>query len=295
MHVIRAESAGFCLGVSLALQHLDKALSSRATAPGQTPPPKEALPRLITLGPIIHNPLVMDEYAQKGVLCLDDLEGILPGDQVVIRAHGIPREVEARLKAIGAAIVDATCPKVKIAQLAIAKQTRKGGSLLLFGEYDHPEVKGLISYAEHDALVFASLAELQNINLTPGKHYFLAAQTTQDQHMYAAAAAYLKERLGHELPVLGTICDATQMRQSEVLALAKDIDAMVVVGGLNSGNTKRLAELAATQGIPAIHVERPEDLDTTLLRGATTVGLTAGASTPEAHILAMHHFLRSLP
>lgn len=293
MHVIRAESAGFCLGVSLALRHLDKALEARATTPEQGP--EGARPRLITLGPIIHNPLVMDDYARKGVLCLNDLAGIAPGDQVVIRAHGIPREVEGRLKAIGATLVDATCPKVKIAQLAIAKQTRKGGSLLLFGESDHPEVKGLISYAEHDALVFASLEALRGLGLAPDEQYFLAAQTTQDQNIYAAAAEYLKERLGHDLPVLDTICDATRKRQTEVLTLAKSVDAMVVVGGLNSGNTKRLAELAASQGIRAIHVERPEDLDVTLLRGAQTVGLTAGASTPEEHILAMYRFLQSLP
>ena len=293
MHVIRAESAGFCLGVSLALQHLDKALSARATASRQAPTPNEALPRLITLGPIIHNPLVMDEYAQKGVLCLDDLDGILPGDQVVIRAHGIPREVEARLKAIGAAIVDATCPKVKKAQLAIAGQSSLGKILLLFGEADHPEVQGLIGYANGRAHVFGSLQELEELPLDAGKDWFLAAQTTQDRGAFEEAARLVRRRLGRDIPVLSTICNATRTRQEEAEALAAQVDIMVVVGGRNSGNTRRLVEVAAARGTPVVHVEQASDLDPRQFVGLAVVGLTAGASTPERHIADVESRLRA--
>ena len=128
MEVIRAGTAGFCMGVSLALQKLEAALRER-TADTE---------RICTLGPIIHNPQVQEEYAAKGVARLDDPEQARPGDVVVIRAHGVTRQTEERLRAGGARVLDATCPKVKKAQLAIARATAYGAVLLLFGEADHP-------------------------------------------------------------------------------------------------------------------------------------------------------------
>ncbi len=286
MHVIRARSAGFCLGVSLALRRLDKELADfQASGSGG---------RLVTLGPIIHNPLVMEHYAQKGVVCEHDPATLRSGDRVVIRAHGLPREVEALLGQSGASIIDATCPKVKKAQIAIAKEAEQGGSLLLFGEREHPEVRGLLSYAGPGALVFGDLAELETLPLAPGIPYFLAAQTTQERTIFKQARAYLQQRLHRDIPVLDTICDATRKRQKEAIALAAQVEAMIVVGGRNSGNTRRLAEVAKAGGIPAIHVERPEECAPDMLAGFSVVGLTAGASTPDAHIDAMQWYLETL-
>ena len=144
MDVIRAKTAGFCMGVSLALQKLDTALDEAAAVEGPQG-------RIRTLGPIIHNPQVLAHYEAKGVLCVRDAAELRPGDRVIIRAHGIPRQVEERVRAGGALVVDATCPKVKKAQLAIARATRQGATLLLFGEADHPEVRGLVYYAHGPA------------------------------------------------------------------------------------------------------------------------------------------------
>jgi len=290
MQVLLARSAGFCLGVSLALKHLDKELA--AFTAGE----HSSGGQLITCGPIIHNPLVMRRYEEQGVICEDDPAKIRPGDRVVIRAHGIPREVEQDLRTAGARIIDATCPKVKKAQLAIAGVRGKNVSLLLFGESEHPEVRGLLSYAQKDSRVFGSLDELDTMELEAGS-YCLAAQTTQDRAAFLEARQRLKERLGRPVQILDTICNATRGRQQGVIALCGKVRAMVVVGGFNSGNTRRLAEVARAEGIYAVHVEQADDFteqEKAALKQAGVVGLTAGASTPQAHMEAMQVYLQSL-
>ena len=290
MQVVPARSAGFCLGVSLALKHLDKELA--AFTGGE----HSCGGRLITFGPIIHNPLVMRWYEEQGVVCEDDPARIRPGDRVVIRAHGIPREVELRLRDAGAEIIDATCPKVKKAQLAIAGIKSAKARLLLFGERDHPEVRGLLSYSRNESFVFGALAELEVLDLEAGS-YFLAAQTTQDRAGFQQIQRHLDERFGKPVRILDTICNATRDRQQGVIDLCANVRAMVVVGGFNSGNTRRLAEVARAEGVYAVHVEQPDDFSDdqkTTLKQYDAVGLTAGASTPQAHIEAMQAFLQKL-
>ena len=292
MRVIRARTAGFCMGVSLALRRLDRELAGFSKKPEKSP---EAAPaRLLTFGPIIHNPLVMEHYAVRGVRSEERPENLDSGDRVVIRAHGIPFQVEEQLRRSGVSLVDATCPKVKKAQLAIAGQSDAGGVLLLFGEREHPEVKGLLSYAANGAHVFSHPDELSGLTLREDASYFLAAQTTQDRTLFEETADTLRAALGQRLTVLETICDATRQRQKEVIALARKVDIVVVVGGLNSGNTRRLAEIARAEGVHAVHVERAGDIPPESLRGMRTVGLTAGASTPESHINAAQEFLENL-
>ena len=152
MNVIRVRTAGFCMGVGLALRKLDQALKEH---------PDTGEGRLVMLGPIIHNPQVLDAYTRLGVVCAHSLADVRPGDTVVIRAHGIPRDDEARLVGLGARVLDATCPRVKQAQLSIDEATRPGTSLYLFGEAEHPEVRGLVSYANSPCAVFGSLGELE--------------------------------------------------------------------------------------------------------------------------------------
>ncbi len=268
MKVVRAETAGFCMGVSLALQRLDRALDEQPARPTRT------------LGPIIHNPQVLADYEQRGVFCIDGAEDVREGDRVVIRAHGIPRELEEAVRSRGAVVEDATCPRVKRAQLAIARATRDGATLLLFGEAAHPEVRGLVSYARGSAHVFGDEAALERLAPEPTMPYVLASQTTQHRGTFERIEARLRERLPH-LEVLSTICDATRERQDEARRIAAAVDAMVVVGGRSSGNTRRLAELAAECGIPAYHVESAAELERKNFAEKQIVGLTAGASTPK--------------
>jgi len=282
MKVIRANTAGFCMGVSLALKRLDRALK------GSRQP-------IASLGPIIHNPQVLAEYANKGVRRLKEADEARRGERVIIRAHGVPKTEEALLAERGARIVDATCPRVKAAQLAIDRATRQGDCLLLFGEAEHPEVRGLLSYAHAARHVFSSLDECCALPLESTESYVLAAQTTQDIRQFSAVQACLEQRLGRCVSVLHTICDATEKRQNEALEIAVRVDCMVVVGGRESGNTRRLAELAAGTGIPALHVESEKELEAAFFKKKIFVGLTAGASTPKSLIDAVEFFLETLP
>ncbi|MGE4538796.1 MAG: 4-hydroxy-3-methylbut-2-enyl diphosphate reductase [Desulfovibrio sp.] len=288
MKLLRAETAGFCMGVDLALKKLAALIvppgGSQETGPGTV---------LLTFGPIIHNPQVLAEYAAKGVRVVNDPADIPAGATVVIRAHGIPEPVRQKIMARGARLVDATCPKVKKAQTLISAQANLGKELLLFGEADHPEVKGLLSYATAGARVFGSLEELESLDLAEGPTYFLAAQTTQDEMEFLRIRDFLKDRFGPGLTVLSTICNATMNRQQEAMDLAATVDFMVVVGGRESGNTRRLAQVARTAGTPCVHVETAEELSPDMVAGKRIIGLTAGASTPKKIIDSVQQVLEA--
>jgi len=271
MNVIRAKRAGFCMGVALALHKLDSMVASRKAE------------QVATLGEIIHNPQVLEDYARKGVRRLRAASEAEPDMAVLIRAHGITRGTEEELRGCCSRVEDATCPRVKKAQLAIAEATGAGRELLLYGEADHPEVRGLISYAAGASHIFSSPDELEALLEREdfgGRPVVLAAQTTQDRLLFDAMRARLSLLFGESLVVLDTICDATRQRQEEAVELAGKVQAMVVVGGRTSGNTRRLAELARMRGVPTLLVETADELEPDFFRGVETVGLTAGASTP---------------
>ena len=283
MNIVLAQTAGFCMGVDMALRKLDSLLHGLDQKPG-----------VCTLGPIIHNPQVLQEYADRGVAQVNDSEALAPGQTVVIRAHGIPRNIENALHNRGVNLIDATCPKVKKAQVLIAKQAAKGRLLILLGEADHPEVRGLLSYAANGACVVDSeegLEELLQDRIGP---CFLAAQTTQDQELYARMADLLRRRFDPDIPVLDTICTATMNRQDEARVIAEQVQAMVVVGGRESGNTRRLVQVAEQAGIPCHHVEIAEELPLDQLRGSENIGITAGASTPKNVIQAVVRRLETM-
>lgn len=281
MQVIKAKSAGFCMGVNLAVRKLERAVDALDGGGG-----------LYTIGPIIHNPALVANFEKRGARCLNDYHAAESGSTVVIRAHGLPRSVELELKDKCLQIIDATCPKVKAAQLTIQKtREAQNATLLLFGEKDHPEVQGLISYAQGDAIVFNNLAELEKLPLDPAKNYFVAAQTTQDQEIFTQVLELLEKKLGRRITALDTICDATSQRQADVIELAGKVKSMVIVGGLNSGNTRRLAEIARGRGLFTVHCESPDELPLEELRALQPIGLSAGASTPEEQILGIETVL----
>jgi len=281
--IILASTAGFCMGVSLALRKLDQALD------------KHRGKNIYTLGPIIHNPQVLEKYARLGVNIIKDIDQLQPHESVVIiRAHGIPLETENRLRQGQVEIINATCPKVKKAQILIQKHSSPSTHLLLYGEPDHPEVRGLISYALGKTYVFDSLKNLQKLNLDPSEHYFLAAQTTQDREHFYEIKQFVQEKIDPNLDVLDTICDATKNRQEEALQIARQVDFMIVVGGKNSGNTRRLSKVAQEQGVPCVHIETKEELHLPDLAKYSKIGLTAGASTPDFIIQDVYNTLKSL-
>ncbi len=280
MELIIAETAGFCMGVDMALHKLDKAL---ANAPHGA--------KIYTLGPIIHNPQVLARYKSQGVLQTDGTQPLQAGDIVILRAHGIPRQLQHSLERQQVTIVDATCPKVKKAQILIQRQAEQNKHLLLFGERDHPEVRGLVSYATAST-IFESLEELQLKEIDPAGTYFLAAQTTQDREFFNAIRTFLTTTIDPDMTILDTICTATKDRQEEVRELSNTVDAVVVAGGKESGNTRRLAQIAQEAGVYTVHVETADELPLTELAGFSCIGLTAGASTPSWIIQSVADALR---
>ncbi|WP_243545284.1 4-hydroxy-3-methylbut-2-enyl diphosphate reductase [Pseudodesulfovibrio tunisiensis] len=282
MKVILAETAGFCMGVALALRKLDNLIAEAGNRP------------IYTLGPIIHNPQVLEHYARRGVTTAKEPEVIPNGSLAVIRAHGITRDVEETLRSRDVLVKDATCPRVKKAQLLIERHTADGAHLLLYGEADHPEVKGLVSYAGSGFTVFDDPAELDMDEIRSDRKYVLAAQTTQDRHVFEELAEKLDNTPDADVTILRTICDATRLRQREARDLASNVGCMVVVGGRNSGNTRRLVQVAAEQGAMCRHVEVWDEIDPEDFRNCSEVGVTAGASTPKSSIDAVVQGLKAL-
>ncbi len=256
------------MGVDMALRKLDNAVTN---------PPCHGT--IYTLGPIIHNPQVLERYHNQGVFQTDGSQILQRTDVVVIRAHGIPRQLQQHFERQGITLVDATCPKVKKAQILIQKQAEQNKHLLLFGELNHPEVRGLVSYSPQHT-VFENLEELHTLTFQTSKIYFLAAQTTQDRESFALIQDYLLTRVDPNMVILDTICAATKDRQEEVRNLSHQVQAMVIVGGKNSGNTRRLVQIAQESGIFTVHVEIAAELPLKALAQFTHIGLTAGASTP---------------
>ncbi len=283
MQVIRAPNAGFCMGVARAIKILDKALNDPAC---RKP--------IFTLGPIIHNPQVLEYYESLGVRHIQQVDGIPSASTLVLRAHGIPRHLEQALQKQGFALLDATCPKVKKAQEMIAERAALDEQVLIFGEKEHPEVKGLYSYAGADALIFDSLERLRACPV-PRRPFCLAAQTTQDRAAFNCIVHFLRaENPAMPFTVLDTICNATKIRQEEVRGMCAEVEAMVVVGGRQSGNTRRLAHIAEQNGLRCFLVETTNDLPREELRAYKTIGLSAGASTPGKLIDQVEQFLKGL-
>ncbi len=279
--VVRAETAGFCMGVDLALNKLDSLIESRNRG------------SIYILGPIIHNPQVLEEYEKQGVITADLASEIPTGAYAVIRAHGVPQSVEEELRERGINVIDATCPKVKKAQLLIKRNTTDGRVLLLYGEDSHPEVKGLLSYAPSGTHLFDSIEELEAIELDTNRKYCLAAQTTQDRIIYEDIIKIL-EKKGLDVIVLNSICDATRQRQEEAITLSSEVDHMIVVGGRISGNTRRLVQVVEAAGTKCTHVEVASELPLDDLKGSNKIGLTAGASTPKHLVDAIQQILEKI-
>lgn len=265
-----SESAGFCWGV-------ERALEVARSAVGGTPGP------INTLGPLIHNPGVIEELRSQGIGMIKDASDAHEGT-VILRSHGVPRHTREALDRSGLTVLDATCRFVKAAQDKAARLRERGYLVVILGEKDHPEVLALRSYAGENSLVVEGPDDVPDE--LPGPRIGLVVQTTQSAERLAGVAARLAP-LARELLMYNTICSATEQRQAAAIAMAAEVDVVVVVGGRNSANTRRLVQLCATVQPRTHHVEAAEELDASWFSGATSVGITAGASTPADQIDAV--------
>lgn len=264
MKVEVARTAGFCMGVTRAME-----MALSAAQSGVRP--------LYTLGPLIHNRQAVETLEAQGIGSVESPEDVPPGAGVIIRAHGVRPEVRAALEARGAKIIDATCPHVLASQRRIAEQSAAGRSVIIVGDHDHAEIRGLVGHARGPVTVISSIEELAKVDMPAP--LCIIAQTTFSEIAYGEITAEARRKFPG-ITVFESICSSTEDRQREVRELAARVDAVVVVGGRHSANTLRLVELASQSGRPVVHVESVEELKLADLRGAKTVGVTAGASTP---------------
>jgi 4-hydroxy-3-methylbut-2-enyl diphosphate reductase len=283
MKVIRSAVLGFCMGVRRAVD-IACAAAPAHNAEGADKPVYTG--KVITLGPLIHNPRILDELKKLGVEAADDLPPDLKGVTVIIRAHGVPPLLEQAVRDRGGRIIDATCPRVKKSQRAAREFENAGVRLFIAGEAGHAEIAGLKGYAP-SCIIAGTPTEAEtkakNLRLTtPNAKTALIAQTTIDEQEYRAIGESIKKYFP-DLAIINTICSAVTDRQNSLRQLLKTVDAVVIAGGRESANTRRLAAIAAEQGASCVLAESAADIPPDFLV-FNTVGLCAGASSPDSVI-----------
>ena len=270
MKVILAKTAGFCFGVNRAVE-----MTYQLLGEGR---------KVATLGPLIHSPQVVQDLERRGAVTCDTVEQVPDGYEVVIRSHGVPREVYDKINTRSLAFHDATCPFVTKIHKIAAEAGENGALLLVAGDASHPEVQGIVGHTSGEVRIFANLEQLKRLapELEKQKSIYVVAQTTFNVQSWEICKEFLKNQCTNS-KIFDTICNATWARQQEAEDLSQKCDHMVVIGGHHSSNTQKLLQVAARH-TRAVNVETADELDRDWLRSARTVGVTAGASTPSSII-----------
>ena len=286
MEVTVAKSAGFCFGVKRAVDTVYREIES-----GEKP--------VYTFGPIIHNEQVVEDLENRGVQVIhseDELEG-LSGGTVVIRSHGVSRDVCEKIEARGMKIVDATCPFVKKIHRIVDEEGRKGRHVVIIGSADHPEVQGIMGWASGPVTVMHTAEEAESFVPENGKPISIVAQTTFNYNKFKELVEILREKRYYNnvlniSNILNTICNATEERQKEAKNIAGEVDTMLVIGGRHSSNTQKLFEICKKECGNTYYIQTPVDLDSEMFHHSSYVGITAGASTPKKIIEEVQEHVR---
>ena len=277
MKVIRAKSAGFCFGVKRAVETVYEQVD------------KEKEKQIYTYGPIIHNAEVIKDMERNGVKVLyseEELDALTDG-LVIIRSHGVPKRICDKLAKKGIKYVDATCPFVKRIHNIVQEESNKGKEIIIIGDPEHPEVQGIRGWVEGKAYIIQTQEEMlrflekyESNENTVGKHPIcVVAQTTFNYKKFKDLVEIISEKR-YDINVLNTICNATKERQTEARSIAEEVEAMIVVGDKHSSNTQKLFEICKKACNNTYYIQTLGDLDMNQLRSVETVGITAGASTP---------------
>jgi len=280
MKIEIAKNAGYCYGVRRAFSLVEKAVREHD---GEGP--------FYTLGPIIHNPQAVEMLKrEKGVYPISNLDEVDRG-VLIVRSHGVPPELIDRALKRGLKVVDATCPFVKRAQSKAKELADEGYQVVILGEKEHPEVIGIIAHAGGKAYVIENLEDVEG--LPEMKRVGVVFQTTQELESFGEILTKLLLK-SDEMKVHNTICHAIRNQQTAARDLARRADLMLVVGGRNSGNTRRLLQICRDAGSRAYHIETADEIDPKWFEGAELVGIAAGASTPDFIIQGVVERLRGL-
>ncbi len=280
MEVIVAKTAGFCFGVKRAVDQVYEQIQ-KARGP------------VYTFGPIIHNEEVVRDLEEKGVKVLETVEELekLKEGTVIIRSHGVGRYVYDLLDREGITVVDATCPFVKKIHRIVAEQKEKGRRVVIIGNPDHPEVEGIRGWGAEDTLVVKDASQIDDLPLCQGEKLCVVSQTTFNYNKFQDLVEKFK-KIGYDIIVLNTICNATQERQVEAKRIASEVDAMIVIGGRHSSNTQKLYEICQRECKNTFFIQTLGDFNPECVNSVRSVGITAGASTPKQIIEEVHTNVR---
>ena len=280
MEVTVAKSAGFCFGVKRAVEQVYEQIEK-----GNGP--------IYTYGPIIHNEEVVRDLEEKGVRVIDTKEELsaLSKGVVIIRSHGVGREIYEILEHNGITVVDATCPFVKKIHRIVKEQGEEGRRVIIVGDESHPEVQGIKGWGNDDTLVIKTAEELERLPLRDGERLCVVAQTTFNYNKFKDIVEKIS-KTRYDILVLNTICNATQERQVEAKQIASEVDAMIVIGGKNSSNTQKLFEICRRECKNTYYIQTLSDLKPEKAGSVRSVGITAGASTPNQIIEEVHTNVR---
>ena len=280
MEVIVAKTAGFCFGVERAVNQVYDQIKH-----GSGP--------IYTLGPIIHNEEVVRDLEEKGVKVLNSENEILTLTEgtVIIRSHGVGKHIYDMLKAQEVQIVDATCPFVKKIHRIVQEQNLQGRRVIIIGDETHPEVEGIKGWGDARTMVVKNEEQMEKLPSFTGEKLCIVSQTTFNYNKFKDLVEKF-EKKGYDILVLNTICNATQERQVEAERIASQVDAMIVIGGKNSSNTRKLYEICQKECKDTYYIQTLDDLNPESVNSVRSVGITAGASTPKKIIEEVHTNVR---
>ena len=287
MQVIVAKTAGFCFGVKRAVERVYEQIENREKHSSELP--------IYTYGPIIHNEEVVRDLEQKGVQVLNTEEELASVEKgiVIIRAHGVSTKIYDLLDRDGITVVDATCPFVKKIHRLVREQEALGRYIIITGNKNHPEVEGIRSCCQKDAIILETAEEAENFTLDSSIPVSIVSQTTFNYNKFKELVEIISKK-GYDIIVLNTICNATQERQKEAAEIAREVDAMIVIGGRHSSNTQKLYEICRKECKNTYYIQTLVDLDLEVLKSKSSVGITAGASTPNNIIEEVHTNVRRI-
>ena len=280
MDVTVAKTAGFCFGVKRAVEKVYEQIEK-----GKTP--------IYTFGPIIHNEEVVRDLEERGVKVLETEKELrqLTDGVVVIRSHGVGKDIYDILEKNGIEIIDATCPFVKKIHRIVSEQNENGRRVIIVGNGKHPEVEGIKGWGNDDTLVIETAEEFEKLQISDGEKLCIVAQTTFNYNKFQDLVEKIS-KTRYDILVLNTICNATQERQVEARRIASEVDAMIVVGGKTSSNTQKLYEICQKECKNTYYIQTLGDLDPECISSVRSVGITAGASTPNHIIEEVHTNVR---
>ncbi|RHO05496.1 4-hydroxy-3-methylbut-2-enyl diphosphate reductase [Clostridium sp. AM22-16AC] len=276
MEVTVAKTAGFCFGVKRAVEKVYEQI-------GKTEKP------IYTYGPIIHNEQVVGDLQEKGVEVIDTLEELktIRDAVVVIRSHGVGKDVYDILKENGVEIVDATCPYVKKIHRIVEKQTEEGRRVLIVGSENHPEVQGIKGWGDERTKVIENMDDFRRLELPEDEKLCIVSQTTFNYKKFQDLVEKIS-KTRYDITVLNTICNATQERQVEAMRIASQVDVMLVIGGKHSSNTQKLYDICRKECKNTYYIQTLGDFNPECISSVRSVGITAGASTPNNIIEEVH-------